>query len=104
MVVSNRPAQRHKRAMGLATVMIFVMGIANFAAGRAVFESGHPLLARLPQTSRTLGRRAALVTDFAMLVAAMMLSVNGWPGIAYVYAAYTAGNAGAAWLIVTRRI
>lgn len=104
MAVSNRPAQRHSAAMGWATVIIFVLGIGNFAAGRAVFESGHPLLVRLPQISRTLGRRLAMLSEFVMLVAALMLSVKGWPGFAFAYGFYTACNVGAAWLIVTRRI
>lgn len=90
--------------MGLATVIIFILGIGNFAINGAVFDSGHPLMARLPQISRTLGRRAALVSEFAVLFFALLLSVEGWPGFAWAYGAYTLGNAGAAWLILTRRI
>ncbi|WDA42272.1 hypothetical protein [Erythrobacter sp. BLCC-B19] len=90
--------------MNWATVVIFVLGIANFAINRAVFESGHPLFARLPQISQTLGRRAALASEFAVLLVALMLSVKGWPASAFGYAIYTACNAGAAWLILTRRI
>lgn len=90
--------------MGWATVIIFLLGIANFAINRAVFESGHPLFARLPQVSRRLGRRAALGSEFAVLFFALLLSVRGWPGYAWAYAAYTTFNAGAAWLILSRRI
>lgn len=90
--------------MGLATVIIFVLGVANFAINRAVFESGHPLFNRMPQISRTLGRRAALVSEFAVLFFALLLSVEGWPGFAWAYAAYTAFNAIAAWLILSRRV
>ena len=90
--------------MGLATVIIFILGIGNFAVNRAVFDSGHPLLIRLPQVSQTLGRRAALVSEFAVLFFALLLSVEGWPGFAWAYAAYTGFNAGAAWLILTRRV
>lgn len=104
MAVFNRPAQGHSDAMSWATVIIFVLGIANFAINRAVFESGHPLFARLPQISQTLGRRAALVSEFAVLLVALMLSVEGWPLFALAYAAYTLCNGGAAWLILTRRI
>ena len=87
-----------------STIIIFLMGIANFAINRAMFESGHPLFARLPQISQTLGRRAALVSEFAVLLVALMLSVKGWPVFAFIYGVYTAMNALAAWLIVTRRV
>lgn len=90
--------------MGSATVIIFLLGIVNFAVNRAVFESGHPLFARLPQISQTLGRRAALGSEFAVLFFALLLSVRGWPGYAWAYAAYSVCNAGAAWLILSRRI
>lgn len=90
--------------MGPATLIIFLLGIANFAINRAVFESGHPLFARLPQSSQRLGRRAALGSEFAVLFFALLLSVRGWPGYAFAYAAYTAFNAGAAWLILSRRV
>jgi len=90
--------------MGWSTVAIFMLGIVNFAINRAVFDSGHPLFARLPQISRTLGRRAALVSEFAVLFFALLLSVEGWPGFAWAYAAYTLANAAAAWLILTRRV
>lgn len=90
--------------MGSATVIIFLLGIANFAIGRAVFESGHPLLVRLPQASQLLGRRAALVTEFAVLFFALLLSVEGWPGFVWAYGGYTGVNALAAWLILTGRV
>jgi hypothetical protein len=90
--------------MNWATITIFIMGIANFALNRAVFESGHPMLARLPQVSRTFGRRAALGSEFAVLFFALLLSVEGWPAFAFAYAGYTAFNGVAAWLILTGRI
>ena len=90
--------------MGWPTIVIFVLGVVNFTLNRAVFGSGHPLLARLPQASRVLGNRAALVTEFVMLFFALLLSVNGWPGFVWAYLLYTAVNALAAWLIVGRRI
>lgn len=90
--------------MGLATMVIFVLGIGNFALNRAVFESGHPLLERLPRISRMLGNRAALVSEFAMLFFALLLSVNGWPGIVWAYGGYTAFNAIAAWLFLSGRV
>lgn len=85
-------------------IVIFVLGVANFALNRAVFDSGHPLLARLPQASRVLGSRAALVTEFAVLFFALMLAANGWPGFVWAYLAYTAFNAVAAWLILRGKL
>jgi len=104
MAVSNRPAQRHIGGMEWATIMIFVLGIGNFALNRAVFDSGHPMFARLPRVSRMLGRRTALVTEFAVLFFALLLSVEGWPGFAWAYLAYSSFNGLAAWLILIRRI
>ncbi len=90
--------------MGAATIIIFVLGIANFALNRAVFDSGHPLLVWLPRASQVLGRRAALTTEFAVLFFALLLSVEGWPGFAWAYGGYTAFNAVAAWLIISGRV
>jgi hypothetical protein len=90
--------------MGWATALIFILGVANFAINRAVFDSGHPLFDRLPPTSRRLGRMAALVSEFAVLFFALLLSTQGWPGYAWAYAGYTLLNAGAAWLIMSRRV
>lgn len=90
--------------MTSATFMIFILGIANFALNRAVFLSGHPLLSRLPRSSQVLGQRAALVSEFAVLFFALLLSVEGWPGFAWAYGGYTAFNAAAAWLILNGRV
>jgi hypothetical protein len=104
MAVSNRRAQRHIAGMGWATAIIFLLGIANFAINGAVFAGGHPMFARLPRASQTLGRRAALASEFAVLFFALLLSANGWPGYAWAYGAYTAVNAGAAWLILNGKL
>jgi len=90
--------------MGAATAIIFLLGIGNFAINAAVFGRGHPLFARLPPASQTLGRRAALASEFAVLFFALLLSVKGWPDYAWAYGVYTALNGGAAWLILTGRV
>lgn len=90
--------------MGWATIAVFVLGIGNFALGRAVIESGHPLLARLPQSQRRLGRRLMLGTEFLLLLAALMLAGGAWPGVALAYATYTMANGMAAWLILSGRL
>ena len=63
-----------------------------------------PLLRRLPLARGALGRRVALGAEFAVLFFALLLSVGGGPGYAWAYAAYTAFNIGAAWLILSRRV
>ena len=90
--------------MGAATIVIFVLGIGNFALNRAVFDSRHPLFARLPRSSQVLGRRAALLTEFAVLFFALLLSVEGWPSFAWAYAVYTLFNGVAAWLVLSGRV
>ena len=90
--------------MGWPTILIFVAGVINFALNRAVFGSRHPLLARLPRASQMLGSRAALVTEFAVLLVALMLAANGWPGFVWAYLGYTVLNGVAAWLILARKI
>lgn len=84
--------------------MIFVLGIGNFALNRAVFDSGHPLFARLPRASQMLSSRAALVTEFAILFFALLLSVQGWPGFVWTYLIYTALNGAVGWLILSGRV
>lgn len=90
--------------MGSATAIIFLLGIANFAIFAAVFARGHPLFARLPAASQTFGRRAAMLSEFAVLFFALLLSVNGWPGFVWAYLVYTLLNGVAAWLILARKV
>ena len=51
-----------------------------------------------------LGGRASLVLEFALLFLALLLAAAGHPGWAWVYFAYSAINALAAWLILSRRM
>lgn len=83
---------------------VFLLGIGNFALHRAVLGSGHPALAELAWLVRGLGGRASLLIEFVLLVAALLLAAAGHPGWAWVYLAYSALNALAAWLILTRRM
>lgn len=87
-----------------AVLAIFVLGIANFAMHKAVLESGHPLLGRMPWFVHLLGGRVSLAAEFLILLGAMLLVATGLPGWGWAYAGYTALNALAAWLILTRRV
>lgn len=94
--------QRTMRAM--AVWLIFFMGIGNFAMHKAVLESRHPMVSRMPLFTHALGRRIALGFEFTVLLAAMLLAGNGYPALVWGYLLYTGVNALAAWLILTNRI
>jgi hypothetical protein len=86
-----------------AVLVTFVLGIVNFAMHKAVLESRHPLLGRMPFVN-ALGPRASLAAEFVVLLGAMLLVGNGSVAWAWAYFGYTAFNTIAAWLILTRRI
>ncbi|HEY8605466.1 hypothetical protein [Tsuneonella suprasediminis] len=88
----------------MVMVVIFMLGIGNFAVHKAVLESGHPLLGRMPWYVHMLGGRGTLVTEFLVLLAAMLLAANGWPWLVWVYAGYSALNLIGAWLILSNRV
>lgn len=87
----------------MAIVIVFVLGIANFAAHRAVLESGHPLVDAMPRAFQSLGGRMSLVAEFAMLLGAMWMAAAGSSGWALAYLGYSALNGLAAWLILSGR-
>lgn len=88
--------------MGL--ILIFLLGVGNFAVHRAVLESRHPLLGRVPFFFHLLGGKFSLVVEFAMLLGAMLMVAQGALGWVLFYGAYTAVNAVSAWLITSGRI
>ncbi len=90
--------------MSLAVLLVFLMGIANFAAHKAVLESGHPFLSGAGLFSRVPAGRITLVIEFLVLFAAMAVAANGWTGIAWAYLIYSMANGLAAWLILTGRV
>ena len=90
--------------MILALVIIFLLGIGNFAMHRAVLESGHPLVGQMPDFVHSLGGKLTLVAEFLLLLAALALVANGWAGLAWAYGAYTLLNAITAWAVLTGRI
>ncbi len=88
----------------MAVIFLFLFGVANFALHKAVLESGHPLLGRMPWFFHALGGRFSLAVEFLMLVSAMLLVAQGAMGWAWAYAAYSVLNALSAWLILTGRV
>jgi hypothetical protein len=87
----------------IALLLIFLLGIANFALHKAVLESGHPLLGRMPFMN-VLGPRASLIAEFLVLLGAMLLVGSGSLLWGWAYFGYTTFNALAAWLILSRRV
>jgi hypothetical protein len=69
-----------------------------------VLESGHPLVGRMPWFVHMVGGRATLAAEFLILLGAMLLVATGLAGWGWAYLGYTALNAFAAWLILTRRV
>ena len=88
----------------MALVILFLLGIANFALHKAVLESGHPLLRASGSLFRLMGGRFSLWLEFALLLFSMVLTDQGTVSWAWGYAGYSAANAISAWLILTRRI
>ncbi|MBD2843183.1 hypothetical protein IB285_13055 [Erythrobacter sp. KMU-140] len=90
--------------MWTAVIIIFVLGVGNFTLHRAVLASNHPAIEQMPRFIHMLGGRLTLVAEFLILLAAMLLAANGWPGLAWGYLAYTALNGLTAWLLLTGRV
>ncbi len=88
----------------MALIIAFFLGIANFAAHKAVLESDHPLLGQVPWFFQSLGGRLSLLVEFAMLLGTMLMIAGGSSGWAWFYAIYSASNGLSAWMIVTRRV
>jgi hypothetical protein len=87
----------------VGVLAVFVLGVANFVMHKAVLESHHPLLARMPWFG-LLGGRVSLAAEFLILLGAMLLVAAGFAGWGWAYLGYSALNAVAAWLILTRRV
>jgi hypothetical protein len=87
----------------MALVLMFLLGVANFAMAKAVLESGHPLLGRTG-SMRMFGGRVGLGIEFVVLLGSMAMVNGGAMGWAWAYGAYTLANAAGAWLVLSRRV
>ncbi len=88
----------------MALLIVFFLGIANFALHRAVLESGHPILVQIGWLFRSLGGRLSLIAEFALLLGTMLQVANGAIGWAFAYIGYTALSALSGWLILSGRV
>jgi hypothetical protein len=87
----------------MALVVLFVLGVANFALSKAVLDSGHPMLGRAG-SMRLLGGRLGLAFEFVVLLGSMAMVNRGTLGWAWAYGGYTLANAAGAWLVLSRRV
>ena len=87
----------------MAIVIIFLLGIVDFAVHRAVLECGHPMLTALPRDKRLLGAGISMAFEFVVLVAMLWAAsaVTGTWALAYVV--YSVLNGFAAWLIIANK-
>ncbi len=85
-------------------ILLFLLGIGNFAAHKALLESGHPILDMMPNFLRKRDGRMSLAMEFAILLSAMLLAANGWTGAAWAYVVYSIVGMTSAWLMLTDRV
>ena len=88
----------------MAILIIFLLGIGNFALHRAIMDSGHPLLGQMPWFYHALNRRLSLVVEFLMLLGGLLLAAEGVAWGALGYLAYSLLNALSAWLILSGKV
>lgn len=88
----------------MALVVLFLLGVVNFAMHKAVLASRHPMLAQVPWFFHMLGGRFSLVVEFMMLLGSMLMVASGSTGWAWGYVIYSLFNGVSAWLILTRRV
>lgn len=94
---------------GRITLMVFIivtllLGMGNFAWHRAVLESGHRMVSDMPPESRRTFRLFSLALEFLLLCGALYAVRLGHTHWLWAYLGYSAINAGAAWLILKRKI
>jgi len=88
----------------MVVLLVFILGVANFALHKAVLESGHPFLSGLGRLAPMSPGRFTLAVEFAVLFVALLVTAYGWTAIAWAYLIYTLANGLAGWLILTGRV
>lgn len=82
----------------------FLLGVANFCMHKAVAESGHPFV---EETKRYFGRHfgpyGSYAIELALLIGAMWLANADSLAVSLLYAAYTAVNGVATWVLLSNK-
>ncbi|MEO5705453.1 MAG: hypothetical protein ABIT10_13665 [Alteraurantiacibacter sp.] len=88
----------------MAIAIVFLCGVFNFAAHRAVIASGHPLVRQMHRATVLLRPPVTLGLEFGALLVALLVVAQGSPGWAWVYVLYTLGSGWTAWALLTGRM
>lgn len=88
----------------MALVVVFILGVANFALHKAVLSSGHPLLQDPAWRMLPRDGRVSLALEFIFLVAALLIASRGYQIGMWLYVIYSGFNAVAGYLLLTRKI
>ena len=67
---------RAYNARRMELLILFALGVLNFAANKAVLESDHPILDELPAFFRGWNGRVPLVAEFVVLLAALLFPLE----------------------------
>jgi hypothetical protein len=82
----------------------FLLGIANFYMHKAVAESGHPYVEETKRyLHRHIGPYGSYALELALLIGALWLANTGALAVSLLYAAYTAINGVASWLLLSNK-
>lgn len=85
-------------------IVCFLLGIANFAMHKAVAESGHPFVEDTKRYFSTyFGPYGSYAIELVLLIGAMWLANGGSLAVSLMYAAYTAINGFATWLLLSNK-
>lgn len=91
-------------AKPMLLTICFLLGIANFYVHKAVAESGHPFVEETKlYVGRYVGPYGSYAIDLALLIGAMWLAHAGSLWALLLYAAYTAINGVATWLLLSNK-
>jgi hypothetical protein len=82
----------------------FILGVANFYMHKAVAESGHRFIEETKRYfSGKFGPYGSYAIELALLIGALWLADTGSLAVTLLYAAYTAINGVASWLLLSNK-
>lgn len=89
----------------MATILIFLCGILNFALHKATMESDHPMAAQMRALFRNFLRgRGTYLLEYLILLSALSFAALGYTIALPAYIVYTGMNGLAGWAILTGKI
>lgn len=88
----------------MAIIVVFLLGVANFALHRAALANRGAIIDQLPPILQRLYGRASLAVEFIVLLGAMVLVTHGEPSWAWAYLGYSILNGSAAWFIANTKV